>query len=97
MSKKGGGDGFYTQQFRCAVCGKVRYRNKAWIYKRGTSPKTKFFCGYNCMSKFDKEVQEEKEAKEKAREEKKKAYDKARAAANKALRQRAKTTSEASR
>ena len=85
MSKKGGGDGFYTQQFRCAVCGKVRYKNKAWIYKRGASPNVKFFCGYNCMSKWDKAEQEQKEAKKREKEAKKAEHDKARTATDKTL------------
>ena len=85
MSKKGGGDGIYTQKFKCAVCGKERFKNGSWIYKRLGYPNTKFFCGYNCMNKFDKAVKEQKEAKQREKEAKKAEHDKARAATDKAL------------
>ena len=78
MSKKGGGDGVYTQEFKCAVCGKVRYRNKAWVYKRGSSPKIKYFCGYNCMNQYDKKAETARKAKEEVKEAKKEKNDKAR-------------------
>lgn len=55
--------GVYTEQFTCAQCGKTKYRNGAWTYKRKVATKTAkskskhyiYFCGYSCMRAWDKE------------------------------------------
>lgn len=78
MSKQGDYDGIYTRKFKCAVCGKARYRNTAWVYKRGSPPKIKYFCGYNCMNQYDKNAEAARKAKEEAKEAKKAKHDKAR-------------------
>lgn len=82
MSKKGGGDGVYTQQFTCYSCGKVAYKNGSWLYRRGESPNRKYFCGYNCMRAFDKEQERRKEEKKKEKEAKKAEHDKERSTAD---------------
>lgn len=54
MSKTlSGGEALYNTQFICACCGKSRYRNAQWAYKRKVKGLTKYFCSYSCMRKFD--------------------------------------------
>ena len=49
--------------YKCAKCGKVFYWTniESYIYKKSTTrltsnkPKTIYFCGWNCMRKYEKE------------------------------------------
>ena len=58
--------GIYTEGFQCAQCGKFRYKNAAWIYKRSVPAKKKgnyvviHFCSYGCMRAWDKEKERAK-------------------------------------
>lgn len=58
--------GIYTESFQCAQCGKFRYKNAAWIYKRSVPAKKKgnyvviHFCSYGCMRAWDKEKERAK-------------------------------------
>ena len=56
---KPGGHGLYTEEFKCAQCGAVRYRNGSWAFKRmwySKNHKCKlYFCSYTCMRAWDKE------------------------------------------
>lgn len=72
MGKFGGGDGIYTQEFKCAICGKKGYKNGRWLYRRSVNQKNIYFCGYNCMRKFDKAKEEEKAVEAAKREERRK-------------------------
>ena len=63
MGQFGGGDGIYTQEFKCAICGKRGYKNGQWLYRRSVVGKNIYFCGYGCMRKYDKAKEEEKAAK----------------------------------
>lgn len=55
------GQGLYTENFQCAYCGKIAYKNGTWGYRRRV-PSTKkkknlvtiYFCGYSCMRAWDK-------------------------------------------
>ena len=55
---KGGGV-VYTDSFICAECGRLKYKNQSWAYKRKAwknhKPKLTYFCSYSCMRKWDAE------------------------------------------
>lgn len=63
------GHGLYTENFQCAQCGKIAYKNGTWAYRRnmsvnkGKSTKVIYFCGYGCMRAWDKEHEKGGKAK----------------------------------
>lgn len=59
----------YSRMAKCAECGKEffipcvsywTYRKPAW---RATHEKTVYFCGWNCMRKWEREQEEKRRAK----------------------------------
>ena len=51
----------YTENFKCGECGKLKYKNDTWIYKRkGPKERLIYFCSYGCMRKWDKEHEKAK-------------------------------------
>lgn len=55
MSDITSGGTYYGIEFKCAVCGKNKMRSKTWTYKRQGKHGNLYFCGWNCMSAYDKE------------------------------------------